>query len=114
VRYLWNLVIAVLALLAVSSGIAKIMQMPQDVEFFGRYGFNSSMVIGFGVLQLVGGVLLVFKKTRITGSVIVFLTFLLSLVFLLLDANLPFSIASIFAMIALAAVVVRSKRTDYD
>ncbi len=54
--------------------------MPQDVEFFGRYGFSNLMIVAFGVLQISGGVMLAIPKTRIAGAVTVSLTFFLSLV----------------------------------
>lgn len=109
-RFFWILILAILVFLATSSGLAKIMQVPRDVEFFGRYGFNNPMIIGFGALQLLGGVLLVLQKTRVAGSVVVFLTFLLSLVFLLLDGNLPLGIITVLAMSALVAIALRAKR----
>jgi len=108
-RYFWMLVIALLTFLAISSGVTKVMQMPQDVEFFGRYGFSNLMIVAFGVLQISGGVMLAIPKTRIAGAVTVSLTFFLSLVLLIIDKNVPFSLFTIVALIALVAVVVRSK-----
>lgn len=110
-RYFWILLIAILVFLASSSGIAKIMKMPQDIDFFARYGFDSFVVMGFGVIQLIGAVLLVFRRTRVAGAVIIFLSFSFTLALLIMDKNVPFSIASIVAMIGLIAVAVKTSRT---
>lgn len=94
--------------LAISSGVTKIALMPQDVEFFGRYGFSNPLLIAFGATQLIGGVLLPFKRTRIFGAAIVAITFLISLVVLLMDGNIPVSIATIVATLLSGMVMKQS------
>ena len=106
------ILLAVLTILAVSAGMTKIVLMQQDVEFFGRYGFSNPMLIAFGAVQLIGGILLPFKKTRFTGAAIVAGTFLASLVILLMDGNIPVSIVTIVATLALGAVMKLSWRSD--
>lgn len=110
-RYFWLVLLIILVFLAGSSGIAKIMKMPQDVDFFARYGFNSLFTIAFGFLQLIGAVLLVFKPTRFAAAVIVFTTFAFTLVLLILDQNAPFSLASIAAMVGLLAIANHARRS---
>ena len=102
--------LTLLTLLAVFSGMTKILLMPQDVEFFSRYGFTRPMLIAFGVVQLVGGILLPFRKTRLVGAAIVASTFLASLVILLMDGNLPVSIVTLIATLLLVVVMRHSWR----
>lgn len=101
-------ILAILTLLAVSSGIAKILLMPQDVNFFGKYGFSDPILIAFGSVQLLGGLLLVFTKTRFAGAAIVAVTFLVSLALLLLEGNVPVSIVTAVATLLLGFVMKRS------
>ncbi len=103
-------VLTILVLLAVSSGVAKILLMQQDVEFFGKYGFSSPMLIGFGLTQLVGGLLLVFPGTRLVGAAVVAVTFLISLVLLLIEGNIPVSIITAVATLLLGVVIKQSWR----
>jgi len=103
-------VLIVLALLAISSGITKILLMPQDVDFFGKYGFTDPILIGYGIAQLLGGVLLMFTKTRFFGAAIVAATFLVSLVPLLVEGNIPVSIITVVATLLLGIVMKRSWR----
>ena len=103
-----TIILVLLVFLAISSGATKIALMQQDVEFFGKYGFSNLILIAFGATQLIGGVLLPFKKTRFTGAAIVAVTFLVSLVLLLLEGNIPVSIVTTVAMLLLGMVMKQS------
>lgn len=103
-----TIILAVLILLAVSSGITKILLMQQDVEFFGKYGFSDPILVGYGLVQLIGGLLLVFKRTRFVGAVIVAITFLISLVVILMEGNIPVGIATVIATLLLGVVMKQS------
>ena len=91
------ILVAILTLLAVSSGIAKIALMPSEVEFFGRYGFANPVLIAFGVTQLIGGILLPWKRTRFVGATVIACTFLVSLAILLIDGNVAISVVTAIA-----------------
>lgn len=103
-----TIIVVLLIALAVSSGVTKVTLMQQDVDFFGKYGFSNPILIAYGATQLMGGVLLAFRKTRLTGAAIVAITFLVSLVVLLIDGNLPASIATIVATLLLGLVMKQS------
>lgn len=108
----FTIVLVILTLLAIASGLAKIALTPQDVAFFGRYGFSEPMLIGFGAAQLVGGVLMPFGKSRFVGATIVAITFLVSLVLLVMDGNIPVSIVTAAATLLLVAVMKQSWRAN--
>lgn len=40
-KVVFIIILFVLILLALSSGISKVLLMPQEVEFFGKYGFSN-------------------------------------------------------------------------
>jgi len=86
------------------------MLLPQDVEFFGRYGFTNLVLMAYGAVQVIGGVLLVVPKTRFVGAVIVAITFLVSLVVLIMDGNILFSIFTVVAMILLGVIMKHSHK----
>ena len=83
--------------------------MQQEVEFFGKYGFSNPMLVAFGATQLIGGVLMPFRKTRFSGAAIVAITFLVSLLLLLMDGNLTVSIVTAVATLLLGIVMTRSR-----
>ncbi len=100
-----NIVLAVLVLLAISSGTTKILLMEQDVEFFGKYGFTNPILVAYGAIQLIGGILLVLPKTRTVGAIIVAITFLISAVVLVLSGNIPVTIVTLVCVILLGLIV---------
>ena len=110
-KIVFTIILAILTLLAISSGITKIMLLPQDVDFFGRYGFSNPVLIAYGAVQVIGGVLLPFKKMRFVGAAIVAVTFLVSLVVLLMDGNIPVSVVTIVMTLLLGVVMKRSWKT---
>lgn len=107
----YTILLVVLALLAVLSGVTKILLMPQDVEFFGRYGFSNPMLIAFGVAQLLGGILLAVKTTRFVGATVIASTFVLSLALLLIDGNIPVSIITGVVTLLLFGIMKHSWQT---
>ena len=56
------IILIILIGLGISSGLAKIMLIPGEVDFFKGVGFSETVLILFGITQLVAGVLLVLKK----------------------------------------------------
>lgn len=100
-----TIILVLLVFLAISSGITKIALMQQDVEFFGKYGFSNPILIAYGATQLIGGALLPFKRTRFCGAAIVAITFLISLVVLLMDGDIPVSIVTLVATLLLGVVM---------
>ena len=103
-----TIILILLMVLAISSGLTKVALMEQDVEFFGKYGFSNPVLIAFGATQVIGGVLLPFRRTRFFGAAIVAITFLVSLMVLLMEGNIPVSIATIIATLLLGLVIKQS------
>lgn len=103
-----TIILVILTLLAIAAGITKVMLLPQDVEFFGKYGFSNPALIGYGILQLTGGLLLPFTKTRFAGAAIVAVTFIVSLVVLMLDGNIPVSVVTLIMILLLGVLMKQS------
>ena len=102
----YTIILVILTFLAISSGFTKVLLMPRDVEFFSQYGFTNLILIVFGSVQLIGGILLPLGKTRFVGAALVASTFLVSLVLLLMNGNLPMSMVTL-AMTLLLGVVMK-------
>ena len=107
-----KIILGILVFLAISSGITKIMLMPQDLEFFGKYGFNDLMLIIFGVVQVVGGVLMVIPKVRVYGASVIIVTFGISLILLILEGNYPVSAITLIAMALLVVIIKKNHITS--
>ena len=103
-----TIILAVLVLLAVSSGITKILLMQQEIEFFGKYGFSNPILVVYGLVQLIGGLLLVFTRARFIGASIVAITFLISLVVILIEGNIPVGIVTVIATLLSGVIMKQS------
>ena len=103
-----TVILVVLILLAVSSGITKVALLQQDVDFFGKYGFSNPLLIVYGLVQLIAGVLMAFSRTRFVAASIVAITFLMSLAMLLMEGDLPVSVATLVATLLLGVVMKQS------
>ncbi|MFT4729271.1 MAG: hypothetical protein ACI9UN_003788 [Granulosicoccus sp.] len=86
-KIIWAGILIVLILLAVSSGVTKIMLMQPDASFFGRYGFTNPLMMSFGFTQVLGVV---------------------SLVLLVLDGNTLMAVITSVATGLLVAVMIVS------
>ena len=109
-KTVFGIVLLMLIFLAMSSGVTKVVLMQRDVDFFGKYGFSNPILVTYGLIQIVGGVLMVFRKTRFVGAAVVAFTFLVSLAVLLMDGNIPVSIATMVATLLLLLVMKKSLR----
>ena len=49
-------------LLSIATGIFKVMQQEADIELFEAIGFTASMTTTLGVIQLLGGIMLILEK----------------------------------------------------
>ena len=107
-KILLNVILAILVFLAVSSGITKIILMQKDVEFFGKYGFTNPILIAYGAVQLLGGILLVLPKSRIIGAALVAITFLISAVVLVMEGNIPVTIITLICVLLLGVIIKQS------
>ncbi len=84
-----------LILLSISTGIFKILQQEADIQLFEAIGMSVWMTTVLGVVQLVGGVLLIPSKTRRTGAMIMMPTFVLASAAVFVNQLLIFGFVSL-------------------
>ena len=98
-----------LILLGLSSGISKIMQLQQDMEFFpGEMGFGVNTIILFGVAQLAAGTLLLFGTTRTIGAVILAATLCISTIIIFMAGKIVFGFFSILPIVMVGIVIKKT------
>ena len=99
------LIVAVIALLSIAAGFAKVMQAEPEMEFLLGLGLGPVLIFVFGLVQIVGGVLLVVPKTRMPGAILVGLAFVVSSALIFVSGDLAFGLISIIA-VALAGLII--------
>ncbi|MEQ9229909.1 MAG: DoxX family protein [Cyclobacteriaceae bacterium] len=62
-------------LLSLATGLFKILQQQADIELFEAIGFNATATTLLGIVQVVGGIMLLPKQTRSIGAWIMIPTF---------------------------------------
>ena len=84
-----------LIVLSIATGIFKILQQEADIKLFEALGMNAVLVTLLGVVQLIGGVLLIPKKTRKIGALIMIPTFVLASIAVFMNQMMLFGIVSL-------------------
>lgn len=84
-----------LTLLSVSTGLVKLARMPEEMEIFRAAGLPDAATIGFGVVQLVGGLLLIPNRTHAIGAGVMIPTFVFATGVLVVNGLWPFAVFSL-------------------
>ncbi len=84
-----------LTLLSISTGAVKLAQMPEEMVLFRNLGMSDGATIAFGVVQLLGGLLLLPPKTTRIGAWVMVPTFVFATYALFANAMVPFGCASL-------------------
>ena len=103
------MVLAVLiGLLSIAAGGAKVALVPAEVEFLGQFGFSNALTMAFGLVQVLGGLLIFIPVTRFYGAVIAAAAFALSAVLVLASGNAAFAGVSLVPVLLAGFVGYRS------
>lgn len=110
-------VLILLILLGLAAGAAKVMKMPQELEFFGAVGLNSMGVTILGAAQMLGGLLMLFGKTRLPGALLLDVTLLLSAAVVFISGDIGFGILSLVpvvlnSLLIMDLLVQRARRNE--
>ncbi|NRA84409.1 MAG: hypothetical protein HRU22_11760 [Gammaproteobacteria bacterium] len=108
------ILIALIALLSIAAGAAKVMELPQEVQFLQSFGFSSLLIITYGLVQIAGGGLLAFPKTLKWGAIIIILAFALSTVLIFVGGNFVFGLASMLPIIIAGIILWLSRKVTHN
>ena len=95
-----------LILLSLSTGVVKVMGFEADVKIFEGIGFSYLATVLFGVVQVAGGLLLVFEKTRKMGAIVMTVTFVIASAGVFVSGMIPFGAFSLLFIVM--AVIAHS------
>lgn len=92
-------VLIVLVLLGTSAGVAKILKVPEELAFFQAVGLGELIVLLFGTVQLVGAILLIFRRTRLAGALVSAVTYLGSAIMIFVSGAIGFGTISLLPIL---------------
>ncbi|MGB5723228.1 MAG: hypothetical protein WBM39_02335 [Parasphingorhabdus sp.] len=107
-RYLFFAVLIILVIMSLAAGGAKVSHMPQEIQFFRDAGINSSWLLPLGGLQIIGGLLAVYHRTRQLGLAVVALGFLVSTIVIFMTGNVTFGVFSSLPVMLCVFIIWRS------
>ncbi|MEP4053389.1 MAG: hypothetical protein ABJN22_14190 [Litorimonas sp.] len=84
-----------LVLMSFMAGVAKLTEMPHEVEFFELASISTAILLPFGIFQTLGAALAVNPKTRKIGLIIMALAFFASVVLIYLSGDTVFALMSL-------------------
>lgn len=98
----WLLTIA----LSLSTGVFKLVRQEADIELFIAIGFNENMTFTLGIIQVLGGLLIIPNKTRKLGVLILIPSFILASTAVFANNRIVFGIVSLL-FIAMTFLVLK-------
>ena len=104
-----TILIVVIVTMGFGAGMAKILVLPNEVEFFSKVGLNEAMLITFGSFQLLGSILFIPSKTRIAGGLLLTLLFGISSILIIRTGSIVFGVFSLLPIL-LIILALRIKR----
>ncbi len=111
-KYLFFTVMIMLVILSLAAGGAKVSSMPQEIQLFQDSGIHPTWLLPLGSLQIIGGLLAIYHRTRRVGSVVIALGFLLSTIVIFMTGNCAFGVFSLLPVLLCAFIFWRSKRSS--
>ncbi len=93
---MWGLVA-----LSIATGITKLIQLPAEMDLFHNAGWPVWLILLFGAVQIVGGILIIWPKTRRVGCITMILTFAIASLVVWQNAMIGFfAVSLLFILLA--------------
>lgn len=100
-----RVMVYLLAILSFAAGIPKILQLPQELGFLGALGLSGFVVSILGVVQLAGGMMLLWSRSRVPGALLAGFALLVSSAAIFAGGDAMFGLASLIPILAMAMVI---------
>ena len=107
-KFILIITIALVSLLSIAAGVAKVTLIPEEAEFLAQFGFSSILTMSFGAAQVLGGILLAIPATRFYGALVTAIAFAVSTVLLLAAGSIAFGGVSLLPVILAGLIAYKS------
>ncbi len=104
-----TVILVILILLSLAAGAAKVMQVPQEVQFFADAGLGVAAMISLGVFQILGAALSAVPKFRLIGAATMGAGFLVSALIILMTGDLMFAVISLIPVLLSGFVFIGAR-----
>lgn len=104
-----KIILVLLIALSLATGLVKVFGFEQDIQVFASIGFSAAATTAVGVVQVIGGALLIPPATRKVGAAIMALTFVVATSALFASGMMTFGIFSILFIAAALMPLIPAK-----
>ena len=101
-----RLILLPMVLMSLSTGLAKIRQQPQELQFFEGIGLSITVLILLGALQVIGAGLTFILKTRKYGAILMAIGFAISAALIFASRSDPDLYIQILGYISVISAVL--------
>ncbi|KAA3645501.1 MAG: hypothetical protein DWQ07_13620 [Chloroflexi bacterium] len=105
-----TVLLVLLILLSIATGMVKVFGFEEDVEIFANMGFSFTATVIFGIIQVIGGILLIFPQTRKYGAWVMIVTFIIATAGLFISGITAFGVVSILFIVLAALPLLPDNR----
>jgi hypothetical protein len=84
-----------LIVLGVATGAVKLAQMPDEMRIFLAAGFGTGLIMAFGVVQILGALLVIPDQTQRIGAGVLAVSFIVATGVLFANSMVPFGVVSV-------------------
>lgn len=98
-----------ITLISIATGIFKLLQQEADIQLFEKIGFTATATTLLGVIQLIGGLMLILPKTRKLGAWIMLPTFIIASIAVFANGMIAFGIVSLL-FIAMIILILKFEK----
>lgn len=105
-KVILKVVLVLLIMLSISTGLVKLARMDEEMILFRNAGWSDVLIVLFGVVQLIGGLLLLPAKTRKNGALLMTFTYLIATIVVFMNEMWTFGVVSIL-FIAMAFIIYK-------
>lgn len=102
--------VAILALLSLGAGAAKLMQVPQEIEMLQQIGLAAHHILFFGLWQIVGGALVTMRRTRLIGCGLIGVIMSITTVMILISGDIQLALFSLLTIVLVGFVAYQDIR----
>ncbi len=99
-----NVLLAIILLLSLAAGLAKVLSTPAEVQFFASAGLAEGWLLPLGLVQLLGAIAVVVARLRRIGLLAIAGGFALSSAVIFATGNMTFGLVSLIP-VALAMLL---------
>ncbi|WP_282162971.1 DoxX family protein [Ulvibacterium marinum] len=111
-KLLYKINLILLIVLSLATGVFKILRQEADIELFKVLGMTATLTFGLGIVQVLGGLLLIPVQTRKYGALLMMATFVLASLAVFMNGMVVFGLVSLlFILMTFWVYQVEKKNT---